>query len=75
MSPKLPRVTASELLRALKRDGWEVQRQRGSHLILAHPSKVGLLVVPMHTGQLKVGLVADTLKDAGLTPDDLRRLS
>ena len=28
MSPKLPRITAFELLRALKRDGWQQVRQR-----------------------------------------------
>ena len=32
MSPKLPRVTCDELIRALKRAGFEEQRQRGSHL-------------------------------------------
>jgi predicted RNA binding protein YcfA (HicA-like mRNA interferase family) len=74
MSPRLPRVTATELVRALERDGWEFSRQRGSHQILTHPKKPGRVIVPMHSGPLKVGLVSDTLSDAGLTPDDLRRL-
>lgn len=42
---------------------------------MKHPSKPGRLVIPVHAGKtLKVGLLADILKDAGLTPDDLRGL-
>ncbi|MGN6493270.1 MAG: type II toxin-antitoxin system HicA family toxin [Agriterribacter sp.] len=32
-------MKSSELLRLLKRDGWFVVRQSGSHMILEHPSK------------------------------------
>ncbi len=32
MSPKLPRITAAELLRALRRDGWYEHHQVGSHV-------------------------------------------
>ncbi|MGI5837462.1 MAG: type II toxin-antitoxin system HicA family toxin [Chloroflexota bacterium] len=73
---KLPRVTATELIRALNRDGWhELRQQSGSHVILGHASKSGLLIIPMHKGKaLRTGLIAKTLKDAGLTSDDLRRL-
>ena len=75
MSPKLSRVTASELLRALRRDGWSGLRQSGSHVILGHQTKTGLVVVPMHEGKdLPTGLVSRVLNDAGLTADDLRRL-
>lgn len=34
MSPRSPRINAVELLRALKRDGWEQVRQSGSHVTL-----------------------------------------
>ena len=75
MSSRLPRVTATQLIRALNRDGWREVRQRGSHLMLEHATKPGLLVVPVHKGrQLRTGLVAKTLKDAGLTGDELERL-
>ncbi len=43
MSPKLPRVTAQELLRALRSDGWEVIRQSGSLIQLRHPNIEGML--------------------------------
>lgn len=74
MSPKLPRATAAELLRALQRDGWEVVRQRGSHVLLEHPTKPGLVVVPHHRGEVRTGTLKSIMDDAGLTPDDLRRL-
>lgn len=35
------KMKSSELLRLLKRDGWYVVRQSGSHMILEHPVKKG----------------------------------
>lgn len=75
MSPRAPRLTAAELLRALHLDGWERHHQMGSHLVLAHTTKPGRVVVPLHAGHtIGPGLLAKTLKDAGLTVEDLRRL-
>ena len=74
MSPKLPRVTATELLRALRRDGWYDTRQSGSHIVLHHPTKVGRVVVPMHRGNLRIGTIQSALEQAGLTADDLQKL-
>jgi predicted RNA binding protein YcfA (HicA-like mRNA interferase family) len=48
MSPRLPRITAVELLRALKHAGWEPVRQSGSHVTLKHPIKPGTVTVPRH---------------------------
>lgn len=72
---RLPRITAAELLRALRKDGWEPERQRGSHLQLAHADKIGIVTVPVHPGEIvKPGTLTSILAQAGLTPDDLRRL-
>jgi predicted RNA binding protein YcfA (HicA-like mRNA interferase family) len=49
MGPRLPRITAVELLRALKRDGWQPIRQSGSHIILQHSTKLGRVAVPRHS--------------------------
>jgi len=73
MSPKLPRITARELLRALHRAGWYDSRQVGSHLTLRHPDRPGKIVVPVHAGAiLKPGLLQGILDDAGMTVDELR---
>jgi len=75
VSPRLPRVTASELLCALQRDGWFVIRQSGSHVVLRHEAKSGRVVVSRHAGAIvKPKVLEDTLEQAGLTPEDLRRL-
>lgn len=75
MSPKLPRVTATKVVRALHRDGWYDDEQSGSHLSLRHPNKAGKVIVPIHRSKdLKPGTLAGILDDAGLTPDEFRRL-
>ncbi len=54
---RLPRVTATELLRALRRDGWTLDHQTGSHMILIHPSKPGRVSMPFHRGTMKTGTI------------------
>ena len=75
MSPKLPRITAQELLRALHKDGWDVVRQSGSHIQLRHPSKSGRVTIAHHSGRiLKPATLDSILEDAGLSADELRGL-
>ncbi len=75
MSPRLPRITAAELLRALRHDGWQSVRQSGSHITLKHPTKSGYVTVPRHANvTLKLKTLATILEQAGLTADDLRKL-
>jgi predicted RNA binding protein YcfA (HicA-like mRNA interferase family) len=76
MSPKLPRITATELLRALRRAGWNDFRQTGSHLHLTHPDKPGVIVtVARHAGYtVPVGTLKAILQQAGLSADELREL-
>ena len=60
-------MTAKEILRLLKADGWKEKAQRGSHLQLVHPSKPGKVTIPMHTGKDLDPKTANTiLKQAGL---------
>jgi len=73
--PRSPRVTADEVLRALARDGWTVDRQVGSHRILTHQTKPGRPNVPYHAGQIiPQKTLRSILKDAGLTLDEFRML-
>ncbi len=75
MSPKLPRITSTQLLRALHRDGWYDHAQLGSHLTLKHADKAGRVIVPIHAGKvIKPGLLARILRDANLTTEEFRRL-
>ena len=75
MSQRLPRVTAKEVVRALRRDGWYEDHQRGSHLYLLHPTKPKRVTVSLHANKtLKPATLASILDDAGLTVDEFRRL-
>jgi len=64
--------TARELLRFLKRQGYQEVRPAGSHLMLEHSHR-GLVVVPVRRGDLPKGLFLRVLKDAGLPLEDFRR--
>jgi predicted RNA binding protein YcfA (HicA-like mRNA interferase family) len=71
---RLPRVTATDLIRALRKAGFEVKRVRGSHHFLAHPDGRST-VIPVHAGEtLGPGLVSKILKDADLSREDLAGL-
>lgn len=71
--PKLPRTTAREIARALKRAGFTLVRQTGSHAFFRHAD--GRFVnIPMHAGDLKTPTLAAILKAAGLSRAELRDL-
>lgn len=73
MSGRLPVVSGARLVRALERAGWEVLRQRGSHVLLRHSQRALPLVVPLHR-ELKRGTLDGILKDAGLSREEVREL-
>jgi predicted RNA binding protein YcfA (HicA-like mRNA interferase family) len=69
----MPVVSGEQLVRALERLGWQVVRQRGSHVRLRHPARSMFLVVPLHR-ELKRGTLNGILKDAGIDREELRAL-
>ena len=72
---RLPTITAKEMIRALRRAGFEVEPETGSsHLALRHPVTGRKTIVPRHAGDLKRGLVQGILKEAGLSREQFRRL-
>ncbi len=73
--PKLPQVNGERLLRALRKEGWQIDRTRGSPFILVHakyPTRT--IAVPVHNRPLKAGTLAAILKGADITPERLREL-
>ncbi len=72
---RMPQVTARDLVRFLKAQGFVEDRQSGSHLTLWHPKRKVVLTVPVHTGSdIGRGLAVRILKDAGFGIDDFLRL-
>ena len=76
MAKKLPRITAKEALRALKRAGWYQARQKGSHIVLKHEDKPGdRVILPMHPGEtLLPKTIASILDQAGLSVEEFTDL-
>jgi predicted RNA binding protein YcfA (HicA-like mRNA interferase family) len=73
VNPHQPVVSGRRLIRALEADGWEVVRQRGSHVRLRNEQARSALVIPVHK-ELKKGTLARILREAGLRTEDLRQL-
>jgi predicted RNA binding protein YcfA (HicA-like mRNA interferase family) len=44
--PKLPILSGREIVKIFERLGWEVARQRGSHIILVKEGHIATLSVP-----------------------------
>jgi len=59
-------MTAADVVKLLKEDGWYEIRQRGSHKQLQHDTKPGTVTVPMHRGDLAKGTLNSILRQAGL---------
>lgn len=67
----LPSITGVQLIRALRRLGFDVVRVRGSHHFLKHADG-RCTVVPVHRGEtIGRGLLAQILKDCDLTREEL----
>ncbi|MGI8552412.1 MAG: type II toxin-antitoxin system HicA family toxin [Dehalococcoidia bacterium] len=72
--PKLPRITAPEMLSVLRREGWYVDRQTGGHLQLRHAQRHGTVTVSRHSHAIiKPAVLMSILSQAGLNVDELRR--
>jgi len=67
VSPKLPQISGQDLVRVLRKLGYEVVRQKGSHMRLRKATTVGEhnITVPEHTTIAK-GTLNDIITKVGL---------
>ena len=73
MSPRLPRITAGQILRILHRLGFEEVRSSGSHRILRN-AEGKRVTLPYHARQiLHPKILQHILRDAELSLDELRQ--
>jgi len=71
---KLPTdVSGQELIKALVRAGFVVNRQRGSHVVLRRANPYARVVVPDHK-RIRPGTLRQILTEAGLTVEELLEL-
>jgi predicted RNA binding protein YcfA (HicA-like mRNA interferase family) len=66
--PPLPIISADECITALRRFGYEVARQKGSHVRLTCEGRTPVSV-PMHK-TLKRGTLRSILREAEITVED-----
>lgn len=72
--PKLPRLTAREIIAVLEKSGFSLARQSGSHMIYKNPAGKRA-TVPFHASKtLHPKILKSILRDAGLNSDDLEKL-
>jgi predicted RNA binding protein YcfA (HicA-like mRNA interferase family) len=70
---KLPRVSGRECAKALARAGFQVVRQKGSHILMRRDEPFAQVVVPDHR-ELHAGTLRDIIRDAGLMVDEFSEL-
>jgi len=68
---RLPVISGKDVVKALNKIGYEVVRQKGSHLRLKANDESGRksLTVPLHD-PIKPGLLRHIIKDANLTVEE-----
>jgi predicted RNA binding protein YcfA (HicA-like mRNA interferase family) len=70
--PKLPVVSATEVIRVASKLGYEFTRQKGSHIILKNKEEK-LLVIPNHK-TLKKGTLLQIIKAMEITKEEFAEL-
>lgn len=64
--PKLPVLKSKEIVKILKKNGFQELRQIGNHLHLYQPELKLRVTVPMHNKELKRKTLASILRQANI---------
>lgn len=65
----IPVISGRDVVRAFSKDGWQMVRQRGSHMILVKDGHMATLSVPDHREVAK-GTLRSLIRSSGLTVDE-----
>ena len=71
--PSLPVLSGREAVRAFEKAGWEVSRQRGSHMILTREGHIASLSVPDHK-EVARGTLRSLIRNSGMTVEAVTEL-
>lgn len=69
MARPVPVLKPVEVVKAFKKLGWEIARQRGSHTILTKPGHIATLSVPNHP-EVARGTLRSLMNRAEVSIDD-----
>lgn len=67
--PSVPVLKPRQVVRAFEKLGWEVARQKGSHIILIKSEHIATLSIPNHP-EVARGTLRSLINKAGLTIDE-----
>ncbi|ACM61090.1 putative RNA binding protein YcfA (HicA-like mRNA interferase family) [Caldicellulosiruptor bescii] len=73
MSSKYPVLKPQEIIRALKKLGFEEVSQRGSHLKLKRENPTRIVIVPIHE-EVARGTLKSILEQAGISLEEFLQL-
>ena len=59
-------MTAKQMVRLLKKNGFVTVGQKGSHLKMRNKSIGATVIVPMHPGEMNKWIEAGIIHDAGI---------
>lgn len=69
--PKFPSYTPAELIKILQKNGFIIDRVKGSHYILFNEVSRARVVIPFHKSDLPKGTLHEIIKQSGLTEKDI----
>lgn len=72
---KLPRLSGRKVIKILLKTGYNIARQKGSHVILVKKTEEGkkAVVVPNHK-EVDKGTLLEIIRQAGLTKEEFLEL-
>lgn len=63
-----------EVVSILQKLGFVKKRQAGSHLVMFHPASKVVISIPIHTKDVRRGLMKDIIKQANSTEREFLKL-
>ena len=67
--PALPVLSGRKVVRVFERLGWQIARQRGTHIIVVKDGEIASLSIPDHREVAK-GTLRSLIRTAGITVDE-----
>jgi predicted RNA binding protein YcfA (HicA-like mRNA interferase family) len=72
--PKLPVLSGQDIRRVLESHGFQLVRQRGSHMVMQKSTEDGTTTVPVPDhDELRTGTLRSIIRQSGLEVGDFRK--
>ena len=71
--PKISNLSGSQVVKSFKKLGWEVARQRGSHIIMVKQGHNVTLSIPNHK-TVAIGTLRKLIRISGLTVEQFENV-